>query len=44
MLELVSILSAAAVGGLLASLLGQPILLGYLLAGVIIGPSSLGLI
>lgn len=44
MSSLISILGAAAIGGLLASLLRQPIILGYLLAGIIIGPSALGLI
>jgi CPA2 family monovalent cation:H+ antiporter-2 len=43
-IDLVSVLAAAAVGGLLAALLRQPILLGYLLAGIIIGPAGLGLI
>ncbi|MBF2021080.1 MAG: cation:proton antiporter [Hydrococcus sp. C42_A2020_068] len=43
-IDLVSVLTAAAVGGLLAALLRQPILLGYLLAGIIIGPAGLGLI
>lgn len=42
--DLVSVLAAAAVGGLLAALLRQPILLGYLLAGMIVGPTGLGLI
>ncbi|MBE9166169.1 cation:proton antiporter [Pleurocapsales cyanobacterium LEGE 06147] len=42
--DLVSVLAAAAIGGLLASLLRQPILLGYLLAGTIVGPTGLGLI
>jgi monovalent cation:H+ antiporter-2, CPA2 family len=42
--DLVSVLAAAAVGGLLASLLRQPILLGYLIAGMIVGPTGLGLI
>jgi monovalent cation:H+ antiporter-2, CPA2 family len=42
--DLVSVLAAAAVGGLLASLLRQPILLGYLIAGMIVGPAGLGLI
>ena len=44
MLDLISIFAAAAVGGLLASILGQPILLGYLIAGLTIGPFGLGLI
>jgi monovalent cation:H+ antiporter-2, CPA2 family len=42
--DLVSVLAAAAAGGLLAALLKQPILLGYLLAGMIVGPTGLGLI
>lgn len=42
--DLVSVLAAAAIGGLLGSLLRQPILLGYLLAGTIVGPAGLGLI
>jgi CPA2 family monovalent cation:H+ antiporter-2 len=42
--DLVSVLAAAAAGGLLAALLRQPILLGYLLGGMVIGPAGLGLI
>jgi len=42
--DLVTVLAAAAAGGLLAALLRQPILLGYLLAGVVVGPTGLGLI
>jgi monovalent cation:H+ antiporter-2, CPA2 family len=42
--DLVTVLGAAAVGGLLAALLRQPILLGYLIAGIAIGPTGLGLI
>ncbi len=42
--DLVSVLAAAAGGGLLAAVLGQPVLLGYLLAGIIVGPTGLGLI
>ncbi|WP_421657152.1 cation:proton antiporter [Leptothermofonsia sp. ETS-13] len=42
--DLVSVLAAAAAGGLLAALLRQPILLGYLLAGMVVGPTGLGLI
>lgn len=42
--DLVLVLSAAAAGGLLASLLRQPVLLGYLLGGMIVGPAGLGLI
>ncbi|ACK71370.1 sodium/hydrogen exchanger [Gloeothece citriformis PCC 7424] len=43
-LDLVSVLTAAGIGGLLAALLSQPIILGYLLAGIIIGPLGLGFI
>ncbi|MEB3295314.1 MAG: cation:proton antiporter, partial [Synechococcales bacterium] len=43
-LDLVTVLAAAAVGGLLVGLLRQPVLLGYLIAGIIVGPSGLGLI
>lgn len=43
-IDLVSVLTAAGIGGVLAALLRQPILLGYLLAGIIIGPFGLGLI
>ncbi len=43
-LDLVTVLGAAAAGGLLAALFRQPVLLGYLLGGVIVGPSGLGLI
>lgn len=42
--DLVVVLAAAAGGGLLAALLRQPVLLGYLVAGVIIGPAGLGLV
>ncbi len=44
MTELIVIFAAAAIGGLLAYLLKQPIILGYLLAGIIVGPFELGLI
>ena len=43
-LDLVTVLAAAAAGGLLAALLKQPVLLGYLIAGIIVGPTGLGLI
>jgi monovalent cation:H+ antiporter-2, CPA2 family len=43
-IDLVCVLGAAAVGGLLAALLKQPVLLGYLLAGIVVGPTGLGLI
>jgi CPA2 family monovalent cation:H+ antiporter-2 len=42
--DLVTVLAAAAAGGILAAVLRQPILLGYLLAGMIVGPAGLGLI
>jgi CPA2 family monovalent cation:H+ antiporter-2 len=43
-IDLVTVLGAAAMGGLFAALLRQPVLLGYLLAGIIVGPTGLGLI
>lgn len=43
-LDLVTVLAAAAAGGLLAALLRQPVLLGYLIAGMVVGPAGLGLI
>jgi CPA2 family monovalent cation:H+ antiporter-2 len=43
-LDLVTVLGVAAAGGLLAALFRQPVLLGYLIGGVIVGPSGLGLI
>jgi monovalent cation:H+ antiporter-2, CPA2 family len=43
-LDLVTVLAAAAAGGLFAALLKQPVLLGYLIAGIVIGPTGLGLI
>jgi monovalent cation:H+ antiporter-2, CPA2 family len=42
--DLVSILAAAAAGGILAGLAGQPALLGYIVGGTIVGPAGLGLI
>ncbi|MCX7594509.1 MAG: cation:proton antiporter, partial [Fischerella sp.] len=42
--DLVSVLTVAACGGLMAALLRQPVLLGYLLGGMVIGPTGLGLI
>jgi monovalent cation:H+ antiporter-2, CPA2 family len=44
MTDLIALFSAAAFGGLLASILKQPVILGYLLAGIIVGPFELGLI
>ncbi len=43
-IDLVSVLAAAAGGGLLAALLKLPVLLGYIIAGIIVGPTGLGLI
>jgi monovalent cation:H+ antiporter-2, CPA2 family len=43
-LDLVSVLAVAACGGLIAALLRQPVLLGYLIGGVVVGPTGLGLI
>jgi monovalent cation:H+ antiporter-2, CPA2 family len=43
-LDLVSVLAVAACGGLLASLLKQPVLLGYIIGGIVVGPTGLGLI
>lgn len=42
--DLVMVLAAAAGGGLVAALLRQPVLLGYLVGGVVVGPAGLGLI
>ncbi|MBD2493014.1 cation:proton antiporter [Nostoc sp. FACHB-280] len=42
--DLVLVLGVAACGGLLASLLKQPVLLGYLIGGMVVGPAGLGLI
>ncbi len=41
-IDLVSVLAAAAVGGLLAALVRQPPLLGYLIGGTLVGPTGLG--
>ncbi|WP_414755149.1 cation:proton antiporter [Anabaena sp. CCY 9910] len=42
--DLVSVLAVAACGGLFAALLKQPVLLGYLIGGMVVGPAGLGLI
>ncbi|MGH2560941.1 MAG: cation:proton antiporter, partial [Thermomicrobiales bacterium] len=42
-LDLVLALGAAFLGGLLARRLGQPVLLGYIIAGIVIGPNTPGL-
>ncbi|NJO80054.1 MAG: sodium:calcium exchanger [Cyanobacteria bacterium RM1_2_2] len=38
--EMVTVLGAAATGGYFVSRLGQPVLLGYLLSGMLIGPAG----
>ncbi|BAZ85809.1 cation:proton antiporter domain-containing protein [Dolichospermum compactum] len=43
-IDLVLVFAVAACGGLLAALLKQPVLLGYLIGGMIVGPSGLRLI
>lgn len=42
--DLVIALGAAFLGGMVAQRLGQPLLLGYILAGVLIGPNTPGLV
>lgn len=42
--DLVIVLAAAASGGLVAALLRQPVLLGYLVGGAIVGPKGLALV
>ena len=42
--DLVSVLVAAAAGGIIAGLAKQPALLGYIVGGMIVGPTGLGLI
>ena len=42
--DLVAVFAVAACGGLLAALLKQPVLLGYLIGGMVVGPSGLRLI
>lgn len=42
--DLVLVLAVAAGGGLLAALCRQPVLLGYLVGGMVVGPAGLGLI
>lgn len=41
---LVVVLGSAIAGGLIARRVGQPVLLGYILAGVLIGPNTPGLV
>ncbi|MBD2102242.1 cation:proton antiporter [Leptolyngbya sp. FACHB-261] len=42
--DLVTVLAAASVGGVMASLLRLPVLLGYLLGGIVVGPAGLALV
>ena len=42
--EMVTVMGAATAGGYLASRLKQPVLLGYLFGGMMVGPTGLGLI
>lgn len=42
--DLVLALGAAFLGGMVAQRLGQPVLLGYILAGILIGPNTPGLV
>ncbi|AUT00026.1 sodium:calcium exchanger [Nostoc sp. CENA543] len=42
--DLVAVLGVAACGGLLAAMLKQPVLLGYLIGGMVVGPAGLGVI
>lgn len=40
--EMVTVLGAATIGGYVANRLRQPVLLGYLISGMVIGPAGLG--
>ena len=42
--EIVIVITAALIGGIILSYLRQPAILGYILAGIILGPSGLGFI
>ena len=42
--DIVTVLGAAAVGGFVASRLRQPVLLGYLAGGMLVGPAGLALV
>ncbi|MBI4497441.1 MAG: cation:proton antiporter [Chloroflexi bacterium] len=44
LLDMALVLGAAVVAGALAQRLGQPVLVGYLLAGMVVGPYGLGLV
>eukprot|EP00271_Cylindrocystis_brebissonii_P007960 TRINITY_DN2193_c0_g1_i1.p1 TRINITY_DN2193_c0_g1~~TRINITY_DN2193_c0_g1_i1.p1 ORF type:complete len:1138 (-),score=257.41 TRINITY_DN2193_c0_g1_i1:396-3809(-) len=42
--DIVKVIVAAAIGGLICGMLGQPLILGYLAAGMIVGPGGFKLI
>lgn len=42
--DMVAALGAASVGGYIASRFQQPVLLGYLLGGIVVGPAGLGVV
>jgi len=42
--DLVLALGAALLGGAIAQRLGQPVLIGYIVAGILIGPNTPGLV
>lgn len=42
--DLVAVLTAASLGGMLAAFLRVPVILGYILGGILVGPTGLGLI
>ncbi|PIG92109.1 cation:proton antiporter [Gloeocapsopsis sp. IPPAS B-1203] len=44
LVEMVTVLGAAATGGYLANRLRQPVLLGYLIGGVVVGPAGFNLV
>ncbi len=44
MIDMVAVLGSASLGGYLANRLGQPVLVGYLLGGMIVGPAGFKLI
>jgi len=43
-IDMVTVLGAAAIAGYGASRLGQPVLLGYLISGIVVGPAGLHLV
>ncbi|AFY70901.1 Kef-type potassium/proton antiporter, CPA2 family [Thalassoporum mexicanum PCC 7367] len=42
--DLVTVLAAASIGGLVAAKLRLPVIIGYLLGGIVVGPTGMGLI